>query len=279
MTELQKRILEIFKEVSAVLDRNNIEYFAIGGTCIGAVRHHGFIPWDDDLDIAVPIEQFSNMQEKLKAELPDYLSLYTGMEIRHYRSAFIKVIDKRTTYIERSEFSYHDSYKGVFVDIMPLAGVEKSRFFYNRIRFYHVTNIFNRTFVPGKSNFAIKVCKLFLYSLPVKYNFFLKRYMRFLEMYPFSSASYTGYVWSGCIEELTFPKENFNGTVRIPFEDTFIKCPVGYDAYLTKQFGDYMTLPPEQEREGHHYALIKFDTPYKYYQNNPNRVLEDYVDV
>ena len=70
MTDLQKRILDIFREVRDILDRNGITYFAIGGTCIGAVRHGGFIPWDDDLDIAVPIEQFGRMLDLLKAELP-----------------------------------------------------------------------------------------------------------------------------------------------------------------------------------------------------------------
>ena len=66
MTDLQKRILDIFREVRDILDRNGITYFAIGGTCIGAVRHGGFIPWDDDLDIAVPIEQFGRMLDLLK---------------------------------------------------------------------------------------------------------------------------------------------------------------------------------------------------------------------
>ena len=105
MTDLQKRILDIFREVRDILDRNGITYFAIGGTCIGAVRHGGFIPWDDDLDIAVPIEQFGRMLDLLKAELPPHLELYTGAERKHYRYIFVKVTDNRTTFIEKTEIA------------------------------------------------------------------------------------------------------------------------------------------------------------------------------
>ena len=144
MTDLQKRILDIFREVRDILDRNGITYFAIGGTCIGAVRHGGFIPWDDDLDIAVPIEQFGRMLDLLKAELPPHLELYTGAERKHYRYIFVKVTDNRTTFIEKTEIGYPDAYKGVFIDIMPISGVLPDKRFYSRIKRYFSMNVRRR---------------------------------------------------------------------------------------------------------------------------------------
>lgn len=278
MNSLQNRILDIFKEIKIVLEKNGINYFAIGGTCIGAVRHKGFIPWDDDLDIAVPIEQFDFMIEKLKTELPNYLSVYTGREIRHYRYIFIKVVDLRTTYIEKSEFNYQDAYKGVYVDIMPLAGICNSKQYLRHIKFYFRANIYKRLPSTETASALTEICKKVLSTLPVKYNFFSKNYMRFLKRYPLSTSDYTGYVWWSLSENLIFKKEYFKDFILFPFEDTYIRCPIGYDMYLKKQFGDYMTWPSEKERQGHHYALIKLNTPYSYYQNNPQCVLEDYKD-
>ena len=107
MNSLQNEILNIFKSIKEIFERNGIDYFAIGGTCIGAVRHNGFIPWDDDLDIAVPIEQFDNMLNVLKKELPSELALYTCHNRKHYRYIFVKVINTKTTFIEKSEAGFN----------------------------------------------------------------------------------------------------------------------------------------------------------------------------
>ena len=135
MTELQTKILDIYKKVSVICIRNNIDFFAIGGTCIGAIRHRGFIPWDDDLDIAVPIEQYDKFKECMREELPTNLYLYDCDTVKEYRQLFCKVCDRNTTFIEETEKPYKKAYKGVFVDIMPISGVpsnkeEKDKFIY-----------------------------------------------------------------------------------------------------------------------------------------------------
>ena len=95
----------------------------------------------------------------------------------------------------------------------------------------------------------------------MRYSFFSDRYMAFLAEHPFEGAEYTGYVWWSEPEKLTFPKRFFAETVELPFEDTVMKCPAGYDGYLTAQFGNYMEYPPEKDREAHHYALVRTDVP------------------
>lgn len=277
MNNLQKRIIDIYKEVAHIFNKNGIDYFAIGGTCIGAVRHKGFIPWDDDLDIAVPIEQFDVMINTLKRELPDYLKVYECRDRRHYRYIFIKVIDVQTTFIEKSELKYSDAYKGVYIDIMPLGGVKPNKWFYFKIKKYWTLNVYKRVF-DAYGNIFRRIAACLIHFIPVKYNYYSGRYIQFLKRNSFADSDYVGYVWNPHIDRLTFEKKWFSSFVDLPFEDTTIRCPMDYDEYLKKQFGDYMTLPPENERIGHHFALIKLDVPYQYYVNNPKKVEEDYCD-
>lgn len=111
MTDTQKVILSIFKEIKQICERHNIKYYAIGGTCIGAVRHKGFIPWDDDIDIAIPIEQYFIFLDYARKELPDYLYVLSPKDTVHYPNGFSKICDNRTMFIMRSSLKYPDSYK------------------------------------------------------------------------------------------------------------------------------------------------------------------------
>ena len=82
MTEIQKKILDIFHQISQICDKEKIEYYAIGGTCIGAVRDKGFVPWDDDMDIAIPIEQFDKFIDIAKQKLPPKYEVLTYKDSR-----------------------------------------------------------------------------------------------------------------------------------------------------------------------------------------------------
>ena len=269
MNDIQKCILSIFKEVSGICEENGITYFAIGGTCIGAVRHKGFIPWDDDLDIAVPIEQFDKLKNILKSSLPEHLKVYECDSIQHYHYIFMKVHDTRTTFIQNTLKKYPDAYLGIFIDIMPISGVpedpdERARF----IRKIKLDRIFNnvRRFPLGDQNSKQGKLASAILKLPLAgfdFNHFSSRYMDLLRRYPFFAAKHVGYVWSPQnIKRWIFPGEWFAETVMLPFEDTEIRCPRHYHEYLTQQFGEYMIPPPPEAQRPRHDGYVDPERPY-----------------
>lgn len=267
MTEIQAVILSIFKEVATICDRHNIPYYAIGGTCIGAVRHKGFIPWDDDLDIAIPIELFDDFLSLARKELPEYLYVLTCNDVRHYHNVFSKICDKRTTFIENNNLKYPDSYKGVFVDIMPLSGVPASyigKFIFKiKIRLFGAFNRYIRFTDAKPISFRRKIINIFfiLFSHFVGITYFSDKYLNLLKSYPFKGSKFTGYVWHDIKERLIFPSSWFSSTINLKFEDIEIKCPVRYHDYLTKQFGDYMT-PPTASNQITHKGIIDLKRSY-----------------
>lgn len=272
MNEIQKCILDIYKCIADICDRNSIKYFAIGGACIGAVRHNGFIPWDDDMDLGVPVEQYNKLIHVLKKQLPPYYKVITFNDMVHYSSLFIKVTDTRTAFIEKANGIHTDAFYGVFVDIMPWCSVpaDNKDKFTRTAEQYLRWNAFRRN-GTGYDGIIKKSAALALKVLP--YNYFSHKWYSMIKKYPLSEAEFTGYVWSIRFHRLVFPASWFADTIKLPFEDTFICCPVEYDKYLTAQFGDYMQLPPESERTACHPAFIDLNTPYSEYKKHPERVI------
>ena len=271
MNDVQKCILDIFKEVAGICKRNEIPYYAIGGTCIGAARHNGFIPWDDDLDIAVPIEDFKRLREALTEELPNYYNVHDSYNKKQYHYVFMKVQDDRTTFIQDSMKDFADGYMGVFVDIMPLAGVPSEKNarskYIKKLTFYQMLNVARRFPSSSLSSIKGRVASRMFKSL-TKYNYFSNKYLRCLEKHPVNKTEFVGYVWSPPdIERWTFPKEWFEKTKELPFEDTVMSCPWKYQEYLTQQFGDYMTPPPKDEQVSPHEGYLDLKHSYKEYQN------------
>lgn len=269
MTDVQKVILSIFKEIRKVCENHSIPYFAIGGTCIGAVRHKGFIPWDDDLDIAVPIEHFDFLLDCLRKEAPSYLYVIDSHDHMHYHYVWAKVCNKHTSFIEKSEFGLEDAYKGVFVDIMPISGIpegKKRKCFYKEVELFTFLNNIRR--FPVNANGIVKMSLKYVLKGIVSifpYDFFSNKYLNLLRKYPFKNSNYTGYVWyPDEIKRLTFSRSFLRDTIDMPFEDTVISVPKEYDNYLSFQFGDYMKIPPIEQRMIHT-GLVDIEHPYKYY--------------
>lgn len=251
--------------------KNNISYFAIGGTCIGAVRHRGFIPWDDDLDIAVPIEQYAQFKKCMIQQLPDNLYLYDCDTVKEYRQLFCKVCDRNTTFIEKAEAPYVDAYKGVFVDIMPLSGVPAGKkeqgHFIKKLKLYQTLNFIKRYPYSEMNQIKTKATWVANRLLDFYHPFtvYSDRSYSLLKKYPLKSSKYTGYVWSYQLSRLIFPQALFSSYIEMPFEDTLIRCPIGYDEYLKHQFGDYMELPPENQRIQHHPYIVDLQYSYQEY--------------
>lgn len=273
MNDIQRIILDIYKEVKKICEKHNISYFALGGTCIGAVRHAGFIPWDDDLDIAIPIEQYSTFIRFAKNELPSYLKVVTPFDSKHNDCFFIKVINTNTTMIESRFMPYPDMYGGVWLDIFPLAGIpkpgkERDSFYKKGIWLEYINkricrNISNVHSVNGKI-FSFFLSPLKLFPAGFIWNIWFSE----LKKHLICESDFTGHVWEEKMLRLTFPIDYFKDYVDLPFENTVMRCPIGYHEYLTQVFGNYMQWPPENSRNsGHDFdeGIIDLDTSYEIY--------------
>ena len=273
MNDIQKIILDIFKATSRIADEHKIAFYAVGGTCLGAIRHQGFIPWDDDIDIAVPIEDYELFLDILRNELPDFYTIRFMDYSEHYGNIFAKVIDERTTMIEKLEYAYPDSYKGVFLDIMPLSGMPSNpvarRLFCRKVNIYRILNDIRR-FKSEELDLSWKkklwpVIRTFDRIIPVDY--FSKKWFAMLKRYPYRTCKYTGYVWWFDVLRLIYPKEVFGKPTPLKFEDTTMYCPEQWNLLLNQQFGDYMSPPPKNKQKPIHKGTIDLNHSYHDYQN------------
>lgn len=278
MNETQKIILNIYIEIKKICERHSIPFFAIGGTCIGAVRHNGFIPWDDDLDIAVPIQHFDKLLELCKNELPDNLKVYRCDDIRHYRYIFAKIHDINTTAIEKCEINYPDAHKGIWVDIMPISSFpdndNKKNIFSKKLGLYLKMNFIRRYPFSEMDSWKKRIIWLLIRPLCIftNYSYYSDKWIKMLRNYPLGCSNVTGYTWWNYSDNLVFPMDCFKSAVNIDFESTTIPCPVGYDAYLTIQFGDYMKIPPKSEQQQHNLEILNTSESYTNHLNNSRQI-------
>mgnify|MGYP001063272906 CR=1 FL=1 len=280
MNEIQQKILDIFIEIDKVCVKHNLRYYAIGGTCLGAVRHKGFISWDDDIDIAMPDKDFKKFMVAAQKELPESLALITLESTEHRGFLCAKVHDVNTTFIESHMKEYKEEYSGIFVDIMPLYGIPenkvKKKLFISIVVMLLKLNYKRQLAYSKRWSVAGKM--LWITMRPVNcmvhYDFYIKIWKKLVEKYDFDAARYTGYLWSTKIREkdLIFEKAWFDHYVELPFENIKMRCPCNWNEYLIKQFGDYMQLPPEDQRTNHgNGAIIDLYQSYKVYQQEmPN---------
>ena len=288
MTKVQEKELHVLKEVVKVLKAHKLRYFAVGGTCIGAIRHKGFIPWDDDIDIAMPRKDFEKFRQKYYKELPKYLKKIDGEVSRSHDFLFMKIHDSRTTYVELYAENSPDRYSGVFVDIMPVDGLPSSdkeiAAFMKRVGHWQSMNSLCR---PGmniprnkKEQFKISIKKMIkpvIQSL-YAYDYFYQKVISEASKYDYDHSEKFLFTWRnmhGKYDRLVYSAELFRNLTEVPFEDSMISVPENYDAYLTKDFGDYMQPPPpEQQHSVHHVCLENMETPCSVYAKLKQKELD-----
>lgn len=268
---IQREIFEIFKAVDFVCEKNNLRYYAIGGTCLGAVRHNGFIPWDDDLDIAMPREDYERFLAVAKTQLPSHLEVITPESTQHYLNLFSKVHNINTTFIQDCVKDYSDGAMGIFVDIMPLDGIPDSklsrRLFFFRIKALWKLNLNRRFeadyFHQGRSLWIWKIIKKLIDLAP--YDYYFQKRERIMRRRKLSDTKCSCYGWSYECDRVVFDSKDFEEDIRHPFEDGKIRIPKGYDHFLRSLFGEYMVLPPEEKRVSCHSGYVDLKKSYKLY--------------
>ena len=264
LRKVQMVQLEIAKEIRRVCEENDIRYFLADGSFLGAVRHSGFIPWDDDMDIGMlrrDYEKFCSIApDKLK---PEYC-LQTWHTDSNYSLPFGKVIKRNTVYLENKK-SCRLQENGFYVDIFPYDYVsenpnEQKKQAKQLLSVYRV-KLMKSGYKPWKENDKVIWKKWFGYLYYRAWSLF-KDQMKLAKEYDTlataicdstivceqSALTHPDYYQYTCVEELadyTFEGETFKG-------------PKDYDKYLTALYGDYMQLPPEDQRENRH-QIIKID--------------------
>ncbi len=248
--------LELLREVDRICRRNNIQYFLSGGTMLGAVRHKGFIPWDDDVDIAMLREDYIKFKEVCKTELShkyQYQS-YTNKDGYHY---FFDKITIKDTYFSTKYSDKFEMLKGISMDIFVFDKTSDNKFF-SKLHFKTLMALrllMNVRWInhPRKDK-SYMLSKLLLPLLRIfSMDTYSKMYDKLLRKYEKRNTSTvlppaTDHKWRGVM-----PKSWFEAVTDAPFEDVMSYIPTGYDNYLKRWYcEDYMELLPLCERTGTH---------------------------
>lgn len=244
--EVKKRALAVMQYLHETCENNNIYYVLSSGSCLGAVRHKGFIPWDDDIDVFVPRAHYDRLIDALNSGEGQFRALtYTNCEGYYY--PFCKLVDTQT-------FSQQDGYNpiqsmGLFVDIFPVDGLPsdvkvREKHIRKARRYARLILIKNAVHTPNPiRNIAKRMVGSFFKSesLCRKVNDLALKYSEQTSEYAMDI------VWG----TKPFLNEYIKERILVPFEDHHFYIPKNYDGYLKTIYGDYMKLPPIEKRTSH----------------------------
>ena len=250
--------LIIAREIKRICDENNIKYFIIAGTLLGAIRHGGFIPWDDDMDIGMLREDYEKFINIAKTDLSEDFFLQTVETDKKYGLPFAKILLKGTILVEMAAGS--DAQKGIFVDIFPFDispedenaknQHDKKTYLYRRLLLSKLNyKVWKKNeYVKRAVYFVLKIISMFFGrdKLCKKLDQEITKYNGEKSDYIVNIGGAYGY------RKETIKAAWVRETVEIPFEDMTISAPVDYIEYLETFYGDYMTPPPEDKRYNRH---------------------------
>lgn len=262
--ETQEAALEVLKTITDLCDQLGCRYFLAYGTLLGAVRHKGFIPWDDDVDIMMPRPDYERLLDYFKNHKGDYpnIQLFNYDECKEYPYMISRFSDSRYKLVEENEKSYG---MGVFIDVYPLDGLGNTQEeAYKKGRKADILSSLcyqaSRTrFVAETNTYGMKTLKI-IAKFPMYFiaralgKDFFQKILSKLKYPDYDSSEYVGCgVWIVGYKDDTYKREWFDELEKTPYEQYEFYIPKKYDTILKQLFHDYMKLPPEKDRIGHHH--------------------------
>jgi len=261
--EVQGCALEILKVLTDLCDKVGFKYVLAYGTLIGAIRHHGFIPWDDDIDIQMPRPDYDRLMEYLKIH-PDALSPYKAMNAdntKGYPHNITRICDPRTWLDVTNE---RDCGMGVFVDIYVMDGIgcdydeamkiEWKAKKISSLLFLATRNYYHFGLTKGWKK-RIQKLFAFVFTHIMGQEYFRKKSKELYQDLNYDNSDYVGCIrWVSYAppRELFKKEELFGESVKCKFEKYEFNISAAYDTILRQIYGDYMQLPPEKDRIRHH---------------------------
>jgi len=259
--DLQRKILGNLEAVDRVCRKHHLRYYLWAGTMLGAVRHKGFIPWDDDMDICMPRPDY----EKLLANWHNWLEKPYEV-ISHetdstYPYPFAKIEDASTTVLERPDFKFLE---GVYIDVFPIDGMPSAAWL-RKLHFarYHLVRhlLFFRGRDPYKHGRGPRSWFPRLIHVLFSMEGLQRRLKQLMMKYDYDKSDYV-LDYDDRLKGL-LPKRVMGTPQPFQFEDKVFLGVEHYDEYLTRKYGDYMQVPPKEQQVQHHFYRLDLHSPYK----------------
>lgn len=250
--ESRSIMVKILKDVTDFCDQYGLIYFLSSGTLIGAIRHKGFIPWDDDIDIEMPRPDYDRFIQLYKENGKYEISVPSDKNSFYF---YVKVYDNNTVKIEEGIDYKRFSPLGIDIDVFPIDGQPDEEHFE---LFKKQTNRRKKTFeyffssICSTKNKSLKsLIKIFVCRLFGK-DFFCNLYNKSAKINDYATSSMVGFISPYSQYSNRHRKELFMKRVKVQFEDAEYWAPAGHDEYLRNIYGDYMQLPPTDQQKTHH---------------------------
>lgn len=268
LRKLQLIELNILKRVTEICNQYGLRYYLLGGTFLGAVRHQGFIPWDDDIDIGMPRADFERfceiVQETLEAPF-GYASYRNNAEHIYFHP---RIYNYNSRVIDRSGVEEKETH--AWIDIFPLDGMPKNgavrkiyggyllflRLLFMYSQFDKIVNVKLKNRV-WYEKVLIAIGKVIKFDKILNTRKIMEKIDRTLQKYDYETSAYVGNFMGAYKMKEVFPKKYYEETAEYSFEGMLCKAPENYDAVLSRMYGDYMTPPAADVQNKHSTEVIE----------------------
>ena len=271
LRQIQKKSLEIVKYVAKLCKEHDVKFFLYAGSLIGAIREHGFIPWDDDMDILFTPPEYEKFKEVWKKYADkERFTFWEQSKGHNDHTLSSSIRDNNTTFITDSTVNY-DVDQGLAVDLGSLTVCPRTKIGEEiQIICGAGLSLFKAGRIPARKSRLVKTLSRIILGIFRTENsqYVMWKFFERIVKYPnknYDSAEYLKEL--GLFPKLKFKKEWFDNIKWVSFEDTELPIPIGAEEYLRTRYGNYMELPPEKDRHPEHrIVFLDLDTPYKEYR-------------
>lgn len=254
LLKLQNHLYGMLIAFDKMCKEHDLVYYLAYGTLLGAVRHQGFIPWDDDVDVVMPREDYDKLLTIYEDVLPSNFVLHYYKNTPNHFLSFAKICDKNTTVVEKANYANDYRIEGIYIDIFPLDGMgDNYKKAYNRAQrtLIYKTIIDSSTEVFERKKRALWKQIIINWGRLFDSKKVQEKLDRFLRKKPYAKSKYISMASGSHSTRRVVKKEIFGTPQKIKFGDYYFNAPEQAEEYLRIEYGDFMKLPPEEKRVGH----------------------------
>ena len=270
LRSLQLTEVNILRLFAEICEKHNLRYYMVGGTMLGAIRHQGFIPWDEDMDVGMPRPDYEKFMAIVKDELPEGYDIRTFKQNADYKRAFSKLVNTRVTLTNESNVKKTLEY--AWLDIFPFDGMPANRvmqlahfwrmtfwrFLYRASCFDEMVNL-NRPGRPLYLRAIIKFLQITHFGSRLDTRKLLYKLEKGLAKYPYDSSPYMVSFFGQYMTKEIVDKKLLGEGKKYPFENIMLNGPENYDAFLTQFYGDYMKPPADSDKNKLNITKIDYE--------------------